>query len=85
MAKRKNIIIVGATQVMLHDQDLLLHLWAEACNAVVYLCNRSPHQILGMSTPKEDFSGKKLDTVHFRIFGSSFYSHVTKDAWKNLE
>ena len=23
--------------------------------------------------------------AHFRIFGSSFYFHVTKDAWKKLE
>jgi len=37
-----------------------------------------------MSTPEEDFLGKKLDVALFRIFGSSFYYHVTKDAWKKL-
>jgi hypothetical protein len=38
-----------------------------------------------MSTLKEDFSGKKLDVTHFKIFGSSVYYHVTKDARKRLE
>ena len=38
-----------------------------------------------MSTPKEDFTGKKPDVSHFNIFGSSVYCHVTKDARKKLE
>ena len=33
----------------------------------------------------EAFSEKRPDVSHFRIFGSSFYCHVTKDAWKKLE
>eukprot|EP00253_Pinus_taeda_P025926 PITA_25926 len=69
---------------MLHDQGLPLHLWVEACNTFVYLHNRSPLRILEMSTPEEDFSGKKPDVAHFRVFRSSFYCHVTKDAWKKL-
>jgi hypothetical protein len=52
-AKRKNITIVGATRLMLHDQGLPMHLWVEACNCVVYVQNRCPHKVLGMSTPKE--------------------------------
>ena len=28
---------------------------------------------------------KKPDVSHFKIFGSSFYVHVTKDARKKLE
>jgi len=58
-------------------------LWAEACNTMVYLQNRSPHRILGMKTPEEVFSSKRPDVGHFRIFGSSVYCHVTKDA-RNL-
>ena len=38
-----------------------------------------------MSTPEEDFIGKKPDVSHFKIFGSSVYVHVTKDARKKLE
>src|ERR1700733_12082780 len=70
---------------MMHDQGMPLHLRAKACNTSVYLQNRSPHCILGMKTPEEAFSGKRLDVGHFRIFGSLVYCHVTKDAWKKLE
>ena len=38
-----------------------------------------------MSTRKEAFSGKKPDVSYFKIFGSSAYCHVTKDARKKLE
>ena len=38
-----------------------------------------------MSTPEEAFSGKRPDISHLRIFGSTVYIHVTKDAKKKLE
>jgi len=76
---------MGAAQVMLHDRGLPLHLWAEACNTAVYVQNHCPHRILGMSTPEEAYSGKRLDISHLRIFGSNVYMHVTKDAKKKLE
>ena len=85
MVERKNRTIVGAAQAMLHDQGLPLHLWVEACNTVVYLHNRSLHHILGMKTLEEAFSGKRPDVGHFKIFGSSVYFHVTKNARKKLE
>ena len=85
MVERKNKSIVGVALAMLHDQGLLLHLWAEACNIVVYVKNKSPHRIIRMSTPEEAILGKKPDVAHFRIFGSLVYCHVTKDAQKNLE
>jgi hypothetical protein len=70
---------------MLHDQGLPIHLWAEACNTVVYVQNRCPHRVLGMITPEEAFTGNKPDVSHFKFFGSSIYVHVTKDARKKLE
>lgn len=70
---------------MLHDQRLPFHLWAEACNTAVYVQNRCPHRVLGMSTPEEAFTGKKPDVSHFKIFGSSVYVHVNKDVRKKLE
>jgi len=83
VAERKNKSIVGDDWEMLRDQGLPLHLWDEACNTIIYVQNRSPHLILGMSTPKEYFLGKKPDVSHFRIFGSSVYYHISKDARKN--
>ena len=84
VAEWKNITIVGAARAMLHDQGPL-HLWVEACNTTVYVQNRYPHRILGMSTPEEAYSGKKPDLSHLRIFGANVYMHVTKDARKKLE
>ena len=62
-----------------------MHLWAEACNTTVYVQNRCPHRVLGMSTPEEAFTGKKPIVSHFNIFGSSIYVHVTKNVKKKLE
>ena len=76
---------MGAARVMLHDQGLPMHLWAEACNIVVYVQNHCPHRVLDMSTLEEDFTGKKSDVSHLNIFGSYVYVHVTKDARKKLE
>ena len=78
-------MIVGVARAMLHDQGLPMHLWAEACNTAVYVKNRCPHRVLGMSTLEEAFIGKKHDVSHFNIFGSFVYVHVTKDVRKKLE
>ena len=37
IAERKNRIIMEAARDMVHDQDLHMHLWAEASRTVVYL------------------------------------------------
>jgi hypothetical protein len=70
---------------MLHDQGLPMHLWAEACNTAVSVQNHCPHRVLGMSTPEEAFTSKKLDVLHLNFFGSSVFVHVNKDARKKLE
>jgi hypothetical protein len=85
VTERKNRTIVGATRAMLHDQGLQIRLWSEACNIVVYVQNRCPHRVLGMSTPEESFTGNKPDVSHFKIFGSIVYVHVTKDVKKKME
>jgi len=64
--------IVGEPRVMLHDQGQPLHLWVEACNTMVYVQNLSPHRILEMKTPVEDYSCKRPDVGHFRILGHWF-------------
>ena len=37
IAKRKNITIMEVARAMLHDQDLPMHLWAEAARIEVYV------------------------------------------------
>jgi hypothetical protein len=37
VAERKNQTIIEAAKAMLHDRDLPMMLWAEACNTAVYV------------------------------------------------
>jgi transposase InsO family protein len=37
VVERKNRMIMGVARAMLHDQDLPMHLWEEACNTIVYV------------------------------------------------
>ena len=76
---------MGVARAMLHDQGIPMYLWVESCNTMVYVQNHCPHRVLGMSTPKEYFTGKKRDISHLKIFGSLVYIHVMKDARKKLE
>ena len=85
VVERKNRMIVGVAQKMLHDQGLPMNLWAKACNAAVYVKNCCPHRVLGMSTLEESFTGKKPDVSPTKIFGSAVYVCVTKNARKKLE
>jgi hypothetical protein len=70
---------------MIHDQNLPMHLWAEASNTVVYVQNIIPHKILGNKTPKEVFIGKKLKVSHLRIFSYPMNIHVTKEKRMKLD
>lgn len=38
-----------------------------------------------MIRPEEAFSGVKSDVLHFNIFGSSIYCHVSKESRNKLE
>ena len=69
VVERKNQIIMEAVQTMIHDQDLLMHLWDEATRAIVYVQNKISHSALGFKTPEEMFTGKKAEVIHLKIFG----------------
>jgi hypothetical protein len=70
---------------MLHDQDLPLEFWEEACNTTVYVQNKSPHRILEDKTPKEAFTGVRPEIGNLRIFGCPVYIHVPKEKRMKLE
>jgi hypothetical protein len=44
----------------------------------VYVQNKSPHQTLKNTTPKEAFTGVKPEIEHFRIFGCLVYFSCTQ-------
>ena len=74
-----------AARAMLHDQDLPMHLWAEAARTPVYVQNRNSHKVLKNKTPKEVFSGKKLEVIHLRIFDCPVYIHIPKEKKTKLD
>jgi hypothetical protein len=70
---------------MIHDQSLPMNLWVESCMKIVYVQNKTPHQILKSITPKEAFIGLKPEIGHFRISGCLVYFHVPKEKRFKLE
>ena len=72
-------------KTMLHDQDLPMHLWAEATRKTVYVQNHTLHQVLDNKTSEEDFSGEKPEFIHLRIFGCPVYIHIPKEKRTKLD
>jgi hypothetical protein len=85
LRRRKNKTIIETTKEMIHDQSLPMIMWAEACMTVVYVQNRSPHQILKNITLEEAFIGVKPEIGHFKIFGCPIYFHVPKENRSKLD
>jgi hypothetical protein len=52
---------------------------------IIYVQNRSPHQIPKNITPEEAFTKVKPKIKHFKIFGCSVYLHVPKEKRSKLE
>ena len=72
-------------KAMIHDQDLPMHLWAEAGRTTVHVQNKSPHKVLRNKTLEEMFSWEKPEVSHLRIFGYPVYIHVPKEKKTKLE
>jgi hypothetical protein len=62
-----------------------MFLWAEACNTLVYLQNKSPYRILGDKTLEEAFTGVKPEIGHLKIFGCPIYIHMPVEKRTKLE
>jgi hypothetical protein len=56
-------------KIMIHDQDIPMHLWAEEARTTMYVQNRLSHSSLMFKTPEEMFSRKKPEVSHLKIFG----------------
>ena len=72
-------MIMEFARAMLHDEDIPMHVWAEAARIVVYVQNRTPHRVLENKTPEEVFFGKKEKVSHLKIFGCPVYIHIPKE------
>jgi transposase InsO family protein len=56
VAERKNKTIMEAVKTMIHEQDLPMHLWAEAARTTMYVQNRLSHSALGITDSSIGFS-----------------------------
>ena len=83
--ERKNRTIMEAINTMIHDQDLPMHLWAEASRKVIYVKNRLSHGALGFKTPEEIYTRKKPEVSHLKIFGFPMYVHAPKEKRTKLD
>ena len=78
-------MIMEVARAMLHDQDLPMHLWAEAARTAMYVHNHTLHKVLENKTPEEVFSGKKTKVSNLIIFGCPVYIHIPKEKKTNLD
>jgi hypothetical protein len=60
-------------------------LWAEAAMTTVYVQNRLPHSALGLKTPEEMFTEKKLEVSHLKIFGFPVFIRIPKEKRNKME
>ena len=74
-----------ATRSMLHDQDLPMHIWAEAARTTVYVQKHTPHGVLENNKTEEVFFGKKPEVSHLGIFGCPVYIHIPKEKRTKLD
>jgi hypothetical protein len=74
-----------ALKIMIHDQDLPMHLWAEATRTTIYFQNRLSHSALGFKTPEEIFTRKKPEVIHLKIFGCPVFVHILKEKRTKLD
>ena len=70
---------------VIYHAKLLLYLWAEAVNTLVYLRNRSPTSRFKGETPYERWYGVKPKVDHLRVFGSKVYAHIPDEKRKKLD
>ena len=74
-----------AAKAMLHDQNLLMHIWEEGARTTVYVQNCTPHRVLENKTHEEVFSGKKPEFSHLRIFSYLVCIHILKEKTTKLD
>jgi hypothetical protein len=67
------------------DKSMPHHYWAEAVATVVYIMNRTPITAVHGMTPKEKYSGRKLDLSHLKVFGCIAYVHVPDELQTKLD
>jgi hypothetical protein len=78
LRKRKNKTICETINAIMHDQNLSMISWVEACMTKYMFRTR-------IFTRIEAFTRVKLEIEHFRLFECSMYLHVPKEKKSKLD
>jgi hypothetical protein len=70
---------------LMADKSMPHHYWAEAVVTAVHIMNRTPTTALHGMTPKEKYSGRKLDFSHLKVFGCIAYVHILDELRTKLD
>ena len=72
-------------ETIIHDQDLPMHLWAEAARTIVYVQNRTSHSYLGFKTLEEMYTRKKPEVIHLVVQYMYVFQKKREPIWILLE
>lgn len=73
IVERKNRVIQGMVQAMLHGKSLATHFWSEELITICYTINKVYRQLGMDKTPYKLWKEKKPMVIHFYAFGSKCY------------
>jgi hypothetical protein len=70
---------------MILSKGLSLNYWAKPIKCENYIVNHTPTKDLKNITPKEAWNTIKLDVIHFYVFGSVAWAHMSDEKRKSLQ
>ena len=76
--------IIQWARIMVLEDSLPQHLWADAVATAVYIFHRSPSKVVRGKTPFEEWFGCRPKLAHLHRFGLNVYLHVP-DAQRTAE
>jgi hypothetical protein len=76
---------VECVHSILQGKNISNGFWEEIVNTVFYLKNQSPTKKFYFQNPFEILYGYKPDVNNLRVFGSTSFVHILKDARKKLD
>lgn len=77
--------LIETVKSIIHDLDLPMCLWAEACLTIVYILKRFPQRILKDKTLDEAFTGEKPRVANLHVFVFPIYIHILDEKRTKLE
>ena len=64
---------------MLNDKKMPDYFWTKVVPSAVYIMNSYPTISIHAMTSKEDYTNRRLDIMHLKVFGCIAYVHVPNE------